>query len=212
MIQVIPTIIAKDFQELQEKIKKVEPYVDWVQLDVMDGQFVDNATWNNPADLKNLETSLKLEAHLMIQNPELVIDDWIDSGGKRIIFHYESTEQPEKIIERIKKAGLEVGLAINPETPIEIVNKFIGQLDLVLVMTVYPGHGGQEFLEEALSKIKKLRKKYKNVNIEVDGGINLETAPKVIQVGANILASGSAIFKSEDIQQTIEGLKGLGAP
>jgi len=104
MIEIIPTIIAKDFQELEEKIKKVEPYVEWVQLDVMDGQFVENATWDKPTDLKNLETNLNLEAHLMIQNPEENIDDWIESGVKRIIIHFESTDQPKEAIERIKKA------------------------------------------------------------------------------------------------------------
>jgi ribulose-phosphate 3-epimerase len=163
--------------------------------------------WNNPAELKNLETSLKLEAHLMVQNPERVVDDWIASGVKRIIFHYESTRQPEGIIKKVKQAGLEIGLAINPETLIEVVDDFIDQLDLVLVMTVEPGRGGQSFLEESLGKIKQLREKYKDVNIEVDGGVNLETAPKVIQAGANLLASGTAIFKSENIEKTIKELK-----
>ncbi len=207
MIQVIPTIIAKDFQELQEKIKKVEGYVKWVQLDVMDGRFVKNSTWNEPADLKNLETNLNLEAHLMIQSPEENIDDWIASGLERIIIHFESTNQAKEIIERIKKAGLAVGLAINPETSTEVVDDFIKQLDLVLVMTVQPGRGGQKFLEETLVKIKDLRDKYKNVNIEVDGGINLDTAKKAVEAGANILASGSAVFKSKDINQTIQNLK-----
>jgi len=207
MIEIIPTIIAKDFQELQEKVKKVEPYVDWVQLDIMDGQFVDNLTWNNPVELKNLETSLKLEAHLMIKNPEEHLDDWIQAGIKRIIFHFESTEKIKEIIQKIKEAGLEIGLAINPETPPEVIDEFIGQLDLVLVMTVSPGRGGQKFLEETLPKIKNLREKYPHVNIGVDGGINLESAPKVIQAGANILASGSAILKSDNIGQTIRDLR-----
>ena len=208
MIEIIPTIIAKDFKELEEKIRKVEPYVDWVQLDVMDGQFVANSTWNKPADLKNLKTNLKLEAHLMIKNPEENIDDWIESGLKRIIIHFESTKQPEEVIRKIRGAGLETGIAINPETPIEIVDDFIARLDLILVMTVQPGRGGQTFLEETLDKIKNLRDKYKDVNIEVDGGINPETAPKVIQAGANLLASGNAIFKSDDIEETILRLKG----
>ncbi|MBL7155283.1 MAG: ribulose-phosphate 3-epimerase [Candidatus Portnoybacteria bacterium] len=207
MIEVIPAILIKDFQELQEKIKKVEPYVDWVQLDVMDGQFVDNTTWNNPADLKNLKTNLKLSAQLMIQNPEEHLDEWIDSGVERIIFHYTSTEKHKEIIEKVKKAGLQVGLAINPETPIEKVDDFIDQLDMVLVMTVQPGRGGQKLLEETLDKIKKLREKYKDVNIETDGGINLETAPKVVQAGANLLASGTAVFNSDDIEKTIQALK-----
>ena len=207
MIEVIPTIIAKDFEELQAKVKKVESYVEWVQLDVMDGQFVENSTWNNPTDLKNLETNLKLEVHLMINNPEEHIDDWIDSGVQRIIFHYTSTKKHKEIIEKVKKAGLQVGLAINPETPIEVVDDFIGQLDLALVMTVQPGRGGQEFLKETLVKIKQLREKYKDVNIGVDGGINPETASKVIQAGANLLASGSAVFNSDDIEKTIQALK-----
>jgi len=158
MIQVIPAIIAKDFEELQAKVKKVEPYVDWVQLDVMDGQFVENSTWNNPKELMAAlgftEDSPQIEAHLMIQNPEEHIDDWIESGVKRIIVHFESTDQPRELINKIKQAGLETGLAINPETSIKVVNDFIEQIDLILVMTVHPGKGGQEFLEETLGKIK----------------------------------------------------------
>lgn len=207
MIQIIPAIIPKNFEELQKKIKKVESYVDWVQLDIMDGEFVNNSTWNNPADLERLETNIKTEAHLMIQDPENVIDAWIKSGVQRIIFHYESTDKHQEIIEKIKQAGLQVGLAINPETSIEVIDDFINQLDLVLIMTIQPGFGGQKFLEEVLWKIKDLREKHKDVNIGVDGGINLETAPKVIQVGANILFIGNAIFKSENIEEVIKKLK-----
>jgi len=208
MIEVVPTIIAKDFDELKEKVKKVEPYVEWVQLDVMDGKFVENLTWNKPSDLKGLETNLKLEVHLMVEKPEEVIDDWIKSGIKRLIIHYEATEETGQIIERVKESGLEVGLAINPETSIEGISPFVKQLDVVLVMTVNPGQGGQKFLQETLWKIERLRERYPNVNIGVDGGINLETAPRVIQAGANVLASGSAIFKSDNIEETIKQLKG----
>jgi len=207
MVQIIPAIIAQDFEELQKKIKKVESYVEWVQLDVMDGEFVDNSTWNNPADLERLETNIKTEVHLMVQNPENVIDDWIKSGVQRIIFHYESTDKHQEIIERIKQAGLQVGLAINPKTSIEVIDVFVNQLDLVLIMTIQPGFGGQKFLEETLWKIKDLREKYKDVKIGVDGGINLETASKVIEVGANILFIGSAIFKSKNIEEVIKELK-----
>jgi len=207
MIQIIPTIIAKDFQEINEKIKKIESYVEWAQLDVMDGEFVNNSTWNKPRELKNLETNLKLEVHLMVNNPEEVIDQWIESGVKRIIFHYEATDKHEEIIEKIKESGLEVGLAINPETSLEVIDNFIEKLDLVLIMTVNPGFGGQDFLEENLGKIKQLRGEYKDVNIGVDGGINLETALKVIQAGANLLASGSVIFNSNNIKETIKELK-----
>lgn len=207
MIEVIPTILVKDFKELKEKIKLVESHVKWVQLDVMDGIFVDNTTWNNPSDLKNLEIGLKLEAHLMIEEPENYIDEWIKSGVKRIIFHYEATDKHREIIEKIKKAGLEVGLALNPETSIDVVDNFIKDLDLILIMTVNPGWGGQEFLEKQLGKIKQLRNKYQDVKIEVDGGISLETAPKVIKAGANLLAVGSVIFESDNIKETIWKLK-----
>ncbi len=213
MIEVIPTIIAKDFQELKEKVKKVEPYVDWVQLDIMDGQFVDNVTWNNPADLENLETNLKLEVHLMTAKPEEHLDAWIEAGVKRIIFHYEATDKHKEIIKKIKDAGLGAGIAINPETPIDVLDQFFQIPNskfqiLILVMTVPPGRGGQKFLEETLPKIKNLREKYPHVNIGVDGGINLESAPQVIQAGANILASGSGVYKSDNIEETIKKLKG----
>jgi len=209
MIEIIPTIIAKDFKELQEKVRRVEPYVDWIQLDIMDGQFVDNSTWSNPAELKKLETEAKLEAHLMIKNPEDTIEQWINSGVKRIIIHFESTRYHRQLIDKIKKAGLEVGLAINPQTPIEVVDDFIPDLDLVLVMTVQPGRGGQKLIADTLNKIEQLRETYPNVNIEVDGGINSETASQVIQAGANLLASGSAIFNSGNIEETIKKLKSL---
>lgn len=209
MIEVIPTIIAKNFQELQEKIKKIEPYTKWVQLDIMDGRFVDNITWRNPKELKNLETNLFLEAHLMIFEPEHVIEDWIESGVKRIIFHYESTHKRKEIIEKIKNAGLEIGIALDVITPIEFIDILMPDLDLVLIMTVRPGWGGQKFMEETLLKIKNLRSKYPNVNIGVDGGINSETGRKAIEAGANILASGSYIFGSEDIKKAIDSLKNL---
>ena len=207
MIEIIPAIIPKFFQEIEEKIKLVEPYVDWVQLDVMDGKFVNNLTWTNPNDLKSLNTNLNLEVHLMINNPEEAIDDWIESGVKRIIIHYESTDKHKEIIEKVKRAGLEIGLAINPETSIEVIDEFYKDIDLVLIMSVNPGFGNQDFLNESVDKIRQLRERYKNVNIEVDGGVNLETAPNVIKAGANILISGSAIFKSNNIEQTIKQLR-----
>lgn len=214
MIEIIPAIIAKDFQELEEKISKVKPFVDWVQLDVMDGKFVESATWNNPEELPKLTENcspLKLEAHLMIEKPEDVIDKWIKSGVKRIIFHYEATGKHQEIIDKIYSVGLRAGIAINPETPIDVFEPFLKVLSFkfqvsILIMSVHPGKGGQKFLEEALPKIKDLREKYHDVIIGVDGGINLETASKVIQAGADILAVGSGIFEG-DIEENIKLLK-----
>ncbi|MFH1460886.1 MAG: ribulose-phosphate 3-epimerase [Patescibacteria group bacterium] len=207
MIEVIPTIIAKDFEELKEKVKKVEPYVEWVQLDIMDGRFINNSTWNKPEELKELETSLNLEVHLMVEKPEEVIDQWISLWVKRIIVHFESSQELKSIIDKVKSAGLEIGLAINPNTPIEVFDQYISNLDLVLIMTVEPGRGGQELIKDTLVKIKRLREAYQNVKISVDGGISLENAPEVISLGANILSVGSAIFKSDNIEETINKLK-----
>ena len=214
MTEIIPAIIAQNFKELEEKIEKVEPYVDWAQLDIMDGQFVGESTWpyaelgrGEPSELVNLKTKLNLEAHLMVEKPEEVIEKWIDSGVKRIVFHYEATDKQKKIIGQIKKGGLEVGLAVNPSTPIGALNEYIAKLDLVLMMTVEPGKGGQGLLPEVLVKIRELRQKYPDVRIGADGGINLETAPSVIRAGADILAVGSAIFDGGDIGETIKRLK-----
>ncbi len=210
MIEIIPAIIAKDFNELKEKIKKVEPYVDWAQLDVMDGKFVENITWNNPEELKKLETKVNLEAHLMIENPEKIIDQWIDSGVKRITFHYGSTDKHGEILDKIKEKGLEAGIAINPGMPIEVIEDFVPKLDLILVMTVEPGRGGQELIPDTLAKVKRLQDIYPDKKIQVDGGVNLENARELIKTGADILAGGSVIFKSDSIEETINQLKEYG--
>lgn len=214
MVKIIPAIIAQGFNELTEKIKKVELLVDWVQLDIMDGKFVSESTWpyaeqkkGNPAELKNLKTKLNLEAHLMVERPEEAIEDWLNSGVKRIIFHFEATSKPGELIEKIRQAGLEVGMAINPETPVEVLDKYISELNLVLVMTVEPGRGGQKLLSETLLKIQKLRQSYPDVKIGADGGIDLKTAPEIIKAGVDILAVGSAIFGSDNIEETIYRLK-----
>ncbi len=210
MIEIIPAIIAKDFNELKEKIEKVEPYVDWVQLDVMDGKFVNNSTWNNPGELKGLETNLKLEAHLMIESPEQIINQWIESGVKRIIFHYGSTDKHGEILDKIREKGLEAGMAINPGMPIETIESFVPKLDLILVMTVEPGKGGQELISDTLAKVKRLQDIYPDKKIQVDGGVNLENAKELIGTGADILIVGSAIFKSDNIKETINQLKKYG--
>ena len=205
-MEIIPTILVKDFEQVKERIRKVEDYVNWVQLDIMDGQFVNNETWRNPADLKNFKTKAKLEAHLMIEKPEEKIDDWLEKVD-RIIVHCEATENIKEIIEKVHNKGKQIGLAINPETSIDVVKPFLENLDLVLCMTVNPGRGGQEFKSEVLEKIKSLRKIWPNGNIEVDGGINPETVKKVIEAGANLICAGTYIFKSGNIKQAIEDLK-----
>jgi ribulose-phosphate 3-epimerase len=206
MIEIIPTILVKSFKEVKERIGKVENYVDWVQLDIMDGRFVDNTTWNSPKDLKDFKTRVKLEAHLMIERPEEKIDNWLETVD-RVIIHYEACNNPKDLIEKVHSKEKQIGLAINPETSIDVVKPFLNDLDLVLIMTVNPGKGGQEFKDEVLSKIETLRRLWPNGNIEVDGGINNENIKKVVEAGANLICVGTYIFKSKDIKQAIESLK-----
>lgn len=210
-MEIIPTILVKNFKEVQEKIKQVENYVDWVQLDIMDGIFVNNETWSNPKDLKKLKTKVKLEAHLMVQHPEKVIDNWLEKVD-RVIIHFESkiTNRELGIKELIKKAhkkGKQIGLALNPETNIAAAFPFLTDLDLVLIMTIQPGWGGQEFKDWTLDKIKFLRKKWSKGNIEIDGGVNNENIREIVKAGANLICVGTYIFKSKNIKQSIENLK-----
>jgi ribulose-phosphate 3-epimerase len=197
-MEIIPTILVKTFKEVEQRIRKVENYVNWVQLDIMDGIFVDNETWRNPKDLKGFKTKVKLEAHLMVEKPENVIGDWLDVVD-RVIVHYEATD---KI-----RGGKQIGLAINPETSIDVVKPFLNNLDLILIMTVSPGWGGQEFKSEILEKIKSLRKIWPNGRIEVDGGVNDENVIKIVEAGADGVCVNSYIFKSKNIKQAIENLK-----
>jgi len=211
MNEIIPTILVSDFKKVKQRIKSVEPYVNWVQLDIMDGIFVDNQTFNKPKKIKKIKTKLNFEAHLMVQYPEKAIDDWLKTTD-RVIFHYESRIKNRelgirKMIDKAHKAGKQIGIAINPETDIAVTTPFLKDLDLVLLMTVQPGWGGQKFKQWTLNKIKLLRQKWPKGNIEVDGGVEPETAKLAANAGANLICSGTYIFKSKNIKQAIEKLK-----
>jgi ribulose-phosphate 3-epimerase len=205
--QIIPTILVKTFKEVEEKIKAVENYVDWIQLDIMDGIFVNNKTWDNPIDLKKIKTKAKLEAHLMVQNPEEIIDEWLKNVD-RVIIHFESKiEDLENLIKKVHSRRKQIGLAINPETNCKVIAPFLENIDLVLFMAVQPGWGGQVFESETLDKIKALREIWPKGNIGVDGGVDDKNAKQIFSAGANLLCVGNYIFRSKDIKQTIEGLK-----
>jgi len=209
-MEIIPAIIAQNLEEIREKIKLVEPYVDWVQLDVLDGIFAPSKTFNNPAELKNLQTDIKIEAHLMIDQPESVIDQWILSGVKRILIHYESTKKLDEVIKKIKEAGLEVGIVLKMETPVTVIDNLIDNIDVVQLMGIAEiGFYGHPFDDRVLEKISTLRKKYPNVIIEVDGGINLKTAQKVIDRGATRLVVGSYLFQGDNIKERINEVRKL---
>ena len=209
-IEIIPTILVKTFKEVEERIRKVEDYVNWVQLDIMDGVFCCNETWRNPQDLKEFKTRVKLEAHLMVNKPEEVIDDWLKVAD-RVIIHFESkiTNREigiRKMINKAHKKKREFGLALNPETHPAVAVPFLKDLDLVLFMTVQPGWGGQEFKDWVLTKIEVLRKLWPDGNIEVDGGINPKTAKKTIKAGANLICAGTYIFRSKNVKEAIKKL------
>jgi len=207
MAEIIPTILVKKFSEVKERIKAVEKYVNWVQLDIMDGIFVNNETWNRPQDLKKIKTKIKLEAHLMVEKPEEVIEDWLKVVD-RIIVHFESKiSDLAGLIKKIHNSGKQIGLAINPETHFSVVEPFLQDLDLVLFMTVQPGQGGQEFQGWVLDKVRALHNMWPGGNIEIDGGMNPETVKRAIEAGVNLICAGSYIFKSKNINKAINELK-----
>lgn len=209
MTEIIPAINAEAFEEVKKRIKLVEPYTKWVQLDIADGTFTKNTTWHKAGDLLGLETSLKIEVHLMINNIEERLGEWLIAPVSRIIFHLETAKDPNFILEKCKKAGIETGLAIGPDTPWTKLVPYLDKINLVQILGVYPGLAGQEFQEDCFDKIRHLRKERPNCIIEVDGGMTKETARKAVEAGANIIVAASAIFDSEDIKKTIEELKNV---
>ena len=214
-IQISPSILSADFSELGVEIKRLEEGgADMIHVDVMDGHFVPNLTIGPPV-IKALRKhcSLKFDVHLMISPVHKYIDVYADAGADIITIHPEATEDLEKSIKRIKDLKKKVGVSLNPESKIELITGFLDQIDLVLIMSVNPGFGGQKFMPEVLSKIKELKKiqTEKNINfdIEIDGGINFDNCQAAIEAGANILVSGTTVFKSNngDIKKNINLLK-----
>ena len=205
-IEIIPAIMPESFNDLNEKYSLVKEYVTMVQIDVMDGKFVSSKNWPYTAgEIKKID--FNFEVDLMVLNPENVIDDWIKAGAKRIIIHIESSEKIEEVFLKIP-SGVEIGIAINTETENENIYPLIERINFVQFMGIEKiGFQGQSQDVRVLKKIADLRRKFSRVIISVDGGVNLESAPVLIQAGANRLVSGSAIFESNDIKRAIERLK-----
>ena len=214
-IQISPSILSADFSQLGTEIKRLEEGgADMIHVDVMDGHFVPNLTIGPPV-IKALRKhcSLKFDVHLMISPVHKFIEAYADAGADIITIHPEATQNLEESIKRIKDLKKKVGVSLNPESKIELISEYLEQIDLVLIMSVNPGFGGQKFMPEVLDKIKQLKKiqeeKKISFDIEIDGGINFENCKVAIEAGANILVSGTTIFKSNggDIKKNINLLK-----
>ena len=214
-IQISPSILSADFSQLGTEIKKLEEGgADMIHVDVMDGHFVPNLTIGPPV-IKALRKhcSLKFDVHLMISPVHKYIEAYADAGADIITIHPEATQNLGESIKTIKDLKKKVGVSLNPESKIELITEFLDQIDLVLIMSVNPGFGGQKFMPEVLDKIKQLKKIQQennlNFDIEIDGGINFENCKIAIDAGANILVSGTTIFKSNDgdIKKNINLLK-----
>ncbi|MDC0898792.1 ribulose-phosphate 3-epimerase [Candidatus Pelagibacter sp.] len=214
-IQISPSILSADFSQLGNEIKRLEEGgADLIHVDVMDGHFVPNLTIGPPV-IKALKKncSIKFDVHLMISPVHKYIDAYADAGADIITIHPEATDDLSSSIKKIKDLGKKVGVSLNPETKVSIIKDHLDQIDLVLIMSVNPGFGGQKFMPEVLYKIKELKniQKEKNLDfdIEIDGGINFENSKIAIEAGANILVSGTTIFKSNngDIKKNIDLLK-----
>lgn len=213
MIIINPSILSADFNNMESEIKRIEKSdTNMIHIDIMDGVFVPNITFGM-SFVKSLRkiTNLTFDVHLMIKDPIRYIDEFSEAGADIISFHYEACDNPKEVIERIHKNGKKAALAIKPNTKVEAVYQFLDSLDMVLIMTVYPGFSGQKFISEMLDKIETL-KNYINANgfktdIEVDGGINSETVVECVKKGANVAVSGSTLFNADDFAAKLKEMK-----
>ena len=209
-----PSILAADLSNLAAEVRKVEEAgADWIHCDIMDGHFVDNISFG-PAivGFVRKQTKLPLDVHLMIEHADHYVPRFVDAGANSITVHVESGAKHDvgKTLQQIRDAGCRVGLTLNPATRFELLEPFMDKIDLLLVMTVHPGFGGQSFRAEQMEKVERAKSLNDKIDIEVDGGINPETARVSIENGANVLVAGTSIFRAPDYAKAISDLRGSG--
>ncbi|MBT3689950.1 ribulose-phosphate 3-epimerase [bacterium] len=211
MPKVVPAILSKDLDEIKKKVKLIEGTFELLQIDIMDGKFVENSTYYDISEIEKIDTNVKFELHLMVNNPDEIIDQIKGDRISRIIFHIEPVkERIEEVIHKIRELNIDVGLALNPSTALKDISEYLPKIDIVLLMTVEPGWSGQGFLESSYDRIRELREMNQEIEIEIDGGGTLENMQQLFDTGVNTIAMSSAIFKSENIEKVLEQLKKYG--
>lgn len=213
MALLAPSLLSADFVRLAEEIARVEAAgADWLHLDIMDGHFVPNLTFGPPivAAIRKI-SKLPLDVHLMVSNPAALVEQFAEAGANYLTVHVETEPHLHRLVNRIRELGVKPAVTLNPATSVDLLDEILSEVDMVLVMSVNPGFGGQKFIPASLDKIRRLRQKLKRLDrqvlIEVDGGVNQETAPQLIEAGVDVLVAGSAVFGSADMKATIAALK-----